>query len=153
MTFGVRCFKKLIGVMHWIQEYLCIGEVPDHNNFSDDELAQALARAQIRKSNLDLVDTNTKAMDSGKFKDKQKWPEWQKAFVNYLLVIPGIFRVSLAYVVQENKEPDPEAVYRNFTEKVIATATLYGQFYEADVCRVHNLLTIFLQGKNTETWI
>jgi hypothetical protein len=99
------------------------------------------------------VDTNTKAADPGKFKDEQKWPEWQKVFANYLLVIPGVFGVPLAYVVRESKEPDPEAEYLNFTEKVIALAPLYGQFYEADACCVHNLLTSFLQGKNTETWI
>jgi hypothetical protein len=31
-----------------------------------------------------------KAADPGKFKDKQKWSEWEKAFVNYLSVIPGV---------------------------------------------------------------
>jgi DNA-directed RNA polymerase subunit H (RpoH/RPB5) len=70
MTFGVGRLKKLIGVMHWIQDHYRIGAVPDHNEFSEEELAQALVRAQIRKSDLDLVDTNTKAADPGKFKDE-----------------------------------------------------------------------------------
>jgi hypothetical protein len=61
--------------------------------------------------------------------------------------------VPLTYVVPENEEPDPEAEYLNFTEKVIASTPLYGQSYEMDVRRVHNLLTNFLQGENTETWI
>jgi hypothetical protein len=39
---------------------------------------------------LELVDTNTKAADPGKFKDERKWPEWSKAFVNLLSVIPGV---------------------------------------------------------------
>jgi hypothetical protein len=67
-----------------------------------------------------------KAADPGKFKDERKWPEWQKAFVNYLSIIPGVFRVPLAYVVREDEEPNPEAEYLNFTEKVIASAPLYG---------------------------
>jgi uncharacterized membrane protein YgcG len=153
MTFGVGRLKKLIGVMHWIQDHYRVGAVPDHNEFSEEELAQALVRAQIRKSDLDLVDTNTKAADPGKFKDERKWPEWQKSFVNYLSVIPGVFGVPLAYVVREQEEPNPEAEYLNFTEKMIASAPLFGQFYEADSRRVHNLLTSFLQGENTETWI
>jgi hypothetical protein len=99
------------------------------------------------------VDTNTKAADPGNFKDKQKWPEWQKSFVNYLSLIPGLFGVPLAYVVCENKEPNLEEAYLNFTEKMIASAPLFGQFYEEDLHCVHNLLTSFLQGKNTETWI
>jgi hypothetical protein len=57
-------------------------------------------------------------------------------------------------VVCEDEEPkNPEEEYLNFTEKMIAPAPLFGQFYEADAHRVHNLLTSFLQGKNTETWI
>jgi hypothetical protein len=40
-----------------------------------------------------------KAADPGKFKDKQKWLEWQKSFVNYLLVIHGVFRVPLVSMV------------------------------------------------------
>jgi hypothetical protein len=31
MNFGVGCLKKLIGMMHGIQDYFCIGKVPDHN--------------------------------------------------------------------------------------------------------------------------
>jgi hypothetical protein len=70
MTFGVGCLKKLIGVMHWIQDHYCIGKIKDHNKFSKDEPMQALVCAQICKSDLDLVDTNTKAADPSKFKDK-----------------------------------------------------------------------------------
>jgi hypothetical protein len=70
MTFGLGCLKKLISVRHWIQDNYCIGEEPDHTNFNDDKLSQALVRAKILKSNLDLVGTNTKAGDPGNFKDK-----------------------------------------------------------------------------------
>jgi hypothetical protein len=75
MTFGVGHLKKLLSMMHWIQDHYCIGKIPDHNKFSNDELAQALVCAQICKSDLNLVDTNTKVADPGKFKDKRKWPE------------------------------------------------------------------------------
>lgn len=31
----------------------------------------------------------------GKLKDKHKWPEWEPAFVNYLLTIPGVSGVAV----------------------------------------------------------
>ena len=61
----------------------------------------ALSLAQIRKSDIELVTTNSKAADPGKFKDKHKWPEWEKAFINFLLVIPGVNGIPLSYVVRE----------------------------------------------------
>jgi hypothetical protein len=42
------------------------------------------------------VDTNSKAADPGKFKDERKWPEWSKAFTNYLSVIPGVNGIPLS---------------------------------------------------------
>jgi hypothetical protein len=153
MTFGLGRIKKLIGVMHWIQDFYRVNEEPDHAQFDEHALAEALYRAQIRKSDLDLVATNSKAAEPGKFRDERKWPEWEDSFVNYLSVIPGVNGVPLAYVVREDAEPDEGAVYLNFTERMIAKAPHVGQFYEADSRRVHNLLTSFLQGEHTENWI
>ena len=99
IIFGLGCIKKLTGVMHWIQDCHRTNEVPDHNNFDEEVLADAQSRALVRKSAIDLVDTNTKAADPGKFKDERKWPEWEKAFVNYLSVIPGVNGVPLSYIV------------------------------------------------------
>jgi heterodisulfide reductase subunit B len=69
--------QKTYWVMHWIQDCYHIGEESDHTQFDEQELAKALNGAQIRKSDLNLVDINsTSAADLGKFKDKQKWLEW-----------------------------------------------------------------------------
>jgi hypothetical protein len=153
MTFGLGRTKKLTGLMHWIQDYFCTAEDPDHTMFNNQALTEAQSRAHIRKSDLDLVDTNTKAADPGKFKDERKWPEWSKAFINYLSVIPGVNGIPLAYVVHDNEEPDDEAEYANFNECMIARAPHTGQYYLADSRHVHNLLTGYLHGELTENWI
>jgi hypothetical protein len=71
-------------------------------------LLEALSLAQIRKSGLELVVTNMKVADPRKFKDERKWPEWEKAFTNYLSVIPGVSGIPLSYIVRENEEPEDE---------------------------------------------
>jgi hypothetical protein len=153
IIFGLGRTKKLTGVMHWIQDCHRTSDVPDHNNFNEQALAEAQSRALIRKSDVDLVDTNTKAADPGKFKDERKWPEWEKAFVNYLSVIPGVNGVPLSYVVREVAEPDDGIEYETFSERMIERAPHNGQYYIADSRRVHNLLTGYLQGEQSESWI
>jgi hypothetical protein len=61
IIFGLGRIKKLTGVMHWIQDCHRTNEVPDHNNFDEEVLAEAQSHALVRKSDIDLVDTNTKA--------------------------------------------------------------------------------------------
>ena len=154
IVFGLGRTEKLAGVMHWIKDCYRADDVPSHENFSNEALFEALSLAQIRKSDVELVVTNTnKAVDPGKFKDERKWPEWEKAFVNYLSVIPGISGIPLAYIVREQEEPNEDSIYATFNERVIKRAPLRGQYYIANAKRVHNLLVGFLQGENTENWI
>jgi hypothetical protein len=72
MTFGLERTKKLTGLMHWIQDCSRCNDDPDHTVFDEDALAEAQSCAQIRKSDLELDDMNTKAANPGKFKDKRK---------------------------------------------------------------------------------
>jgi hypothetical protein len=139
--------------MHWIQDCHRTSDKPDINNFDDDALAEAQSCALVCKSDIDLVDTNTKAADPGKFKDERKWPEWEKAFINYLSVIPGVNGVPLSYVVCQVVEPEDDAEYETFSERMIAHAPHMGQYFIADSRRVHNLLTGYLQGELPESWI
>ena len=76
--------------MHWIQDCFHASNDPDSITFDEGALAEAQSHALVCKSDIDLVDTNSKAADPNKFKDEHKWPEWSKAFVNYLSVIPGV---------------------------------------------------------------
>jgi hypothetical protein len=153
IVFGLGRSKKLVGVMHWVQDCFRASDVPNHAHFDNDVLIEALSLAQIRKSDVELVSTNTKAVDPGKFKDERKWPEWEKAFINYLSVVPGVSGIPLSYVVREQEIPTPGIDYPTLTDRMIHRAPLVGQYFIADTRRVHNLLVGFLQGENTENWI
>ena len=141
--------------MHWIQDCHRASDIhiPNHENIDEETMYAALSLAQIRKSDIELVTTNSKAADPGKFKDERKWPEWEKAFINYLSVIPGVNGIPLSYVVRELENPTPGTEYATFNERMINRALLNGQYYTADTRRVHNLIIGFLQGENTGNWI
>lgn len=153
INFGLGRVKRLIGVMHWVQDCYRASDEPIHENFSMEVLNEALGLAQVRKSDLELVSTNSKAAEPGKFKDERKWPEWEKAFTNYLAVIPGVNGVPLSYVIREKDIPDDGDEYDSFDERLVKRAPLTGQYFKADTKRVHTLLLGFLQGENTESWI
>jgi hypothetical protein len=128
-------------------------EDPNDMIFNKEALSEAQSCALIQKSDIDLVDTNTKAADPGKFRDERKWPKWNKAFTNYLSVIPGVSGIPLSYVIRDDEEPDEDGMYLSFNERMIARAPHTGQYYKVDSRRVHNLLTGFLYSESTETWI
>jgi len=153
INFGIRRTENLIGVMYWIQDKYRAVDIPDHNDFTLAGLDEAVLNAKIRKTDLDLVDMNSKAADPGKFKEERKWPEWHKAFVHYLSVIPGINGVPLSYVVREEEEPEYGAVYPTYQQRCIARAPLADAVYIADTRRVHNILRNFVQGEASESWI
>lgn len=110
--------------MHWIQDCFRANDNPNHVSFNEEVLYQALSLAQVRKSDIELVATNSKAADPGKFKDERKWPEWEKAFTNYLSVIPGVSGIPLSYVIREVEVPLPTEAYTTFNERIVSRAPL-----------------------------
>jgi hypothetical protein len=97
--------------MHWVQDCFCTNDHPNDMIFNEEALAEAQSCALIHKSDIDLVDTNTKAAD---VRDEHKWPKWNKAFTNYLSVIPGISGIPLLYVIRDDEEPDEDGMYLSF---------------------------------------
>ena len=120
VVFGLGRTKKLTGVMHWVQDCFRASDVPNHNNFDEAALYQALSLAQVRKLDIELVTTNSKAADPGKFKDERKWPKWEKLFINYLSVIPGANGIPLSYVMREVDASDDDIDYATFNERLLA---------------------------------
>lgn len=156
--FGLRRTRYLIGLIHWVQDYQRIGEIPTIVGIQDATqfrvaLDEANERADVRKVEKDQSDTVSKAADPGKFKDERKWPEWEPAFVNYLSTIPGVNGIPLCYVIRELERPEPSVDFASFNEKAIACAPLTGSNFQADARKVHQLLKSFLQSESAEQWI
>ncbi|KAI2490682.1 hypothetical protein MHU86_23893 [Fragilaria crotonensis] len=60
IVFGLGRTKKLTGIMHWVQDCYRAGDTPSHEDFDIAILFEALSRAQIRESDIDLVATTPK---------------------------------------------------------------------------------------------
>ena len=159
IPFELRRIKLLIGVMHWVQDQdrcyrnAFTGNIADANEFREviDISIQCTA---LRKVEDDQVDTISKAVDPGKFRDERKWPDWEPAFVNYLSTIPGSYHVPLSYVVREQEDPDHDRDFGDdFVSEMIACAPLHGAHFRADSRRVHQLLKNFLVAETAEQWI
>ena len=100
------------------------------------------------------VDTISKAVDPGKFKDERKWPDWEPAFVNYLSTIPGSYHVPLLYVVREREDPDHDRDFGDdFISKMIVCTPLHGNHFRADLRCIHQLLKNYLVEEMAEQWI
>jgi outer membrane murein-binding lipoprotein Lpp len=55
--------------------------------------------------------------------------------------------------MREVAEAEDGNEYETFNERLIARAPLAGQYYLADLRQVHNLLTGYMQGEQSESWI
>ena len=109
-----RTSKKLVGVMRWVQDCYRSSDTPYHKHFDEEALSEALSMAQIRKSDIELVVTNSKADDPGKFKDERKWPEMEKALTHNLSVIPRVSGIPFSYIVKDQEESTPGMGYLTF---------------------------------------
>ena len=157
--FGLRRIRYLIGLVHWVQDFGRVGQIPTIEPFGEDAVAFrqvldiAYDRAEVRRIEREQSDTVSKAADPGKFKDEKKWPEWEPAFCNYLSTIPGVSGVPLSYVVREKDTPDPDAVYESFNEQAVACSPLTGAVFQADAWKVHQLIKSFLQTETAKQWV
>jgi hypothetical protein len=156
--FGIRRIRFLIGLIHWVQDFGRIGEVPSIEGVANatefrSVLDVAYYRADVRKVEKDQADTVSKAADPGKLKDERKWPEWEPAFINYLSTIPGVNGVPLSYVVRDKENAELGTEYGNFNEQAVACAPLAGPTFQADGRKVHQLIKSFLQTETAEQWI
>ena len=159
IPFGLRRIKLLIGVMHWVQDQdrcyrnASTGNIADANEFREI-IDISIQRAALQKVEDDQVDTISKAVDPGKFKDERKWPDWEPAFMNYLSTIPGSYHVPLSYVIREQEDLDHNRDFGDdFVSEMIACAPLHGAHFRADSRHVHQLLKNFLVAETAEQWI
>ena len=159
IPFGLRCIKLLIGVMHWVQDQdrcyrnVSTGDIADANEFREI-IDISIQHSALQKVEEDQVDTISKAVDPGKFKDERKWPDWEPAFVNYLSTIPGSYHVPLSYIVREQEDPDRDHDFGDdFVSEMIACMPLHGVHFRADSRHIHQLLKNYLVAETTEQWI
>lgn len=157
IIFGLQRTKRLKAMLHWVQDFYRVSAEPSIDGINAISFKEALAvaakRAVIRKQEAKDSSSVSSEASPGKLKNGEKqWTEWITGFENMLSTLLGVNGVPLSYVVRELEEPAPEG-HDTFVQKCIACAPLQGPHFEADARRVHQLVTSFTQGENSEQWI
>ena len=159
ISFGIARTKRLIGMMHWVQDHERVSlEAAIVVGTTEEEMrgmwSRALERANSRKAELKHSKATQAAADPGELTNDKGFYDFESAFENYLSTIPGQNGVPLSYVGRVETEPTylPEIPYSNFTERMIACAPHHGAAYIADKRKVHQLVISHL-SPGMQLWI
>ena len=154
--WGFTKIKRMKHLIHWVQDFERVGEVPTVLGLIEGSFLVALdvakERAEVREHEAGESETVLRASSPGKLKDEKGWNKWIDALENMLSAIHGIFGIPLVYVIRQQEERQPDG-HQTFVEKCIACAPLAGTKFEADARRVHQMVRGFVQGEQSEQWV
>ena len=157
IIFGMARTKRLQGMTDWARDKARLGEPVTLDGMNQAafirEISMAMERQEVRKSHEDTMETRAKAAAPGKLTSENMWDEWEAKLVNHLSILTGAAGVPLVYVIREEADPDPAAVYESYVEKCIAKCPLDGPKFEADNQSVHQIIEACTVGENAEQWI
>ena len=138
--------------MHWAQDESRCSCMSSLTRIADDEeykdlLGTAYDRSMLRKVEADQDDTISKAADTGKFKDKCTYTEWEVKLKKYLSTIPRVNSVPLSYIVRYQAAPDRTIDSQgDFIAETIA-------HFQAHTRNFHQLLNNYFVAEKNEQWI
>ena len=101
ISFGIARTKRLIGMMHWVQDHERVSlEADIVVGITEEEMrgmwSRALERANSRKAELKHSKATQAAADPGELTNDKGFYDFESAFENYLSTIPGQNLVPLA---------------------------------------------------------
>ena len=158
LNFGIRRIKKLKVLLHWVQYFRRISELPSVEGITGDDFLmqfdRALERTKVRKHYCDDSDKKSKEASPDPLKSEREWIDWEAKFANYWLGLVGVNGVPLSYVIRENDNlPTDGQQYASFVYKTVYCAPLSGLYYNVNKQTVHQLLLSFTTGQPSEDWI
>ena len=147
INFGLKRTKRIKALLQWTRDFRRTDMEPNIDGLDQDrflnQLVKASQRHKTRLAMKDVQELKAKEASPGPLKSEKQWNEWITALVNYLSTIVGQDRVPLSYVIREKADPDPDAVYDDFTQECIACAPLEGNAFDADKILVHQSIVSF----------
>ena len=157
LIFGTTRTKYIKAVIHWIQDFYRVSDVPSIIGLSEitfkTQLQRALTRSMIRKNLKDQVSSTADAATPGPLLKENQWKEWEEKFINYAKAHIGAAGVPLSYVIRDNQEPDVDSEHSDFISRTIACAPLEGESYQADRLTVFNFIVSFTTGHPSGDWV
>ena len=110
IDFGIHQTKKLIHLVHWVQDDVRTSYNASINRHDSDSTLAALTvtrvRAEAQKQIREKSDVKAKEASPCPLVSENKWTDWEPKFTNYLSTITGMNGVPLSYVIRDNDAPD-----------------------------------------------
>ena len=157
--FGMTRTKRLKALIDWVRDLDRVGEEqPDINAHPDrdsflDAINDSADRAAIRAADEETMESRAKDAAPGPLTGEGVWEKWETKLVNMLSILIGVNGIPLIYVIQENANAVPNAVYDTFVEECITRCPLQGPKYEADARKVHQIIASYTTGETAEQWL
>jgi hypothetical protein len=85
-------------------------------------------------------DKETVAKAPDKFKNGTAWKVFTEATETYLSQLLGSGQIPLSYVIRKIDTPDPDAIYQNDIERLIAIAPLQGDAFLRDKIKAYGII-------------
>ena len=143
-TLSRATVKKIISLMHWVQDRMRLNEDP---NFSDgstrdqflEQIKEASERAKLRQEQKKVGEALIGSEFTVQLKTRHQWERWMLELKTTLGAIIGAKGIPLIYVIRDNDAPILGG-HATWEEKAIAGCTLQGREYARDTATVHQLI-------------
>ena len=152
--------NMLKDVIPWAVDQQRVGEEPSIGILDQPmflaELSIARKREIARKAAAETMETRAKEASPGKLTGHKNWETWLDKLINYLSIMTGVLDVPLIYVIREEIATylqDNEGEADDFIKTCIAECPHDGEFFRDDARRVHELLTSFCIGEESESFL
>jgi len=138
--------QYLVAMRFWGRDRIRLGLPIDPVLFTLAE-AQAAALLMVQEEQEIAAKDTIKPVPPDKFTKASGWLSFREALVAYLSQVKGVNRIPLSYVIRDDEQPDPDAVYENDRERRIATVPLQGHDFRQDSESVFAIIKeLTLQG-------
>jgi hypothetical protein len=98
-------------------------------------------------------ETLTQVKPPTEFKTGSKWKPFKEGAITYFNSVKGFYNIPLAYVIREQENPDPNAIYQTEHHRLISVTPLVGIEFEEDNGRIFDFLKSWTLNGPAWTWM
>ena len=122
--------KRLNIFCYWVNRRSRLGETIEAASFNQAAL-DAYGRLMSFENNQD-EEPATQVKPLAEYKTGSKWKPFKDGAIAYFNSIKGFHNIPLAYVIRDQENPDPNAVYQTEHHRLISITPLVGIEFEED---------------------
>lgn len=142
--------KRLTVFCYWVNRRHRLRESTNAMEFTPLTLD---AFTKIMASETQDKQDSTAAKAPSEFETGSKWKPFKESVVAYFNTILTKDLIPLAYVVREDEQPDPNAIYENEHQRLVSIAPLEGLEFEEDNGHVYDYLKSWTLQGPAWTWM